>query len=276
MRRFAWTRLIIVMALAFPAGCAENSMVLKGQTTKLQEERLAMSQRYDDLQKRALSLDRDNQDLAMKLAQSGQRTKAMEEQVALLRDQLSSTNGQLARLDEEKRGTDQKVQAMNASMRRQGGITITPNNSLAQTLPAIDLPDVHVRRDGDLVRVELPSGRLFEPGNARLASGANQTIATAAAEVLRVYPNQLIGVEGHTDPDPIVNSQWRNHHQLSVGRAMAVYDVLVSQARVPAEQVFLVGYGATRPIFSNATASGKQRNNRIELVVYPETPESRQ
>jgi outer membrane protein OmpA-like peptidoglycan-associated protein len=31
-----------------------------------------------------------------------------------------------------------------------------------------------------------------------------------------------------------------------------------------------VGRGSMNPIMSNATAEGKQRNQRVELVIYPE------
>ena len=91
-----------------------------------------------------------------------------------------------------------------------------------------------------------------------------------AAELLATYPEQIIGVEGHTDSDPITGRQWRNNHQLSVARAMAVYDVLLGRSRLQAGQLFIVGHGANHPIASNATLEGKRRNRRVELVVYPE------
>jgi flagellar motor protein MotB len=189
----------------------------------------------------------------------------------LVRSQLSDTTTALARLREDKKAGDQRVQALTASLQRQGGSTITPNSSLLQAVPTINLPDVYTRRDGDVVRVELPSHRLFEPGSARLLSGASQMIAAAAAEILRAYPDQIIGVEGNTDSDPVRGATWRNQHHLSLGQALAVYDILINQSRIPPQQLFLAGHGANHPLYSNATAPGKQRNARVELVIYPET-----
>ena len=57
---------------------------------------------------------------------------------------------------------------------------------------------------------------------------------------------------------------------------MSVYQVLVSQGRLPGAQFVVVGHGATHPIFSNATAAGKRRNARVELVIYPETVQKKQ
>ncbi len=127
-----------------------------------------MSRQYSELQNRAIALDKDNQELGQLLAQSRQQSKVFEDQLAAMRDQMRGVTAQLAQTRSEKENTDKKVQAMTASMQRQGGVTITPNNSFLQTLPAINLPDVFVRRDGDVIRVELPDSRLFESGSARL------------------------------------------------------------------------------------------------------------
>jgi chemotaxis protein MotB len=155
-------------------------------------------------------------------------------------------------------------------MQRQGGVSITPNNSFLQTLPAINIAGVFVRRDGDVIRIELSGNALFESGSARLRPGAVNLIADVSTELVRTYPDQMIGVEGHTDADPVTGTQWHNNQELSIARAMSVYDVLVSRTRLQANQLFVVGHGANHPIVSNATVEGKQRNRRIELVVYPD------
>jgi chemotaxis protein MotB len=51
---------------------------------------------------------------------------------------------------------------------------------------------------------------------------------------------------------------------------MSVYDVLISRTRVPDDQLAVVGHGSNRPVMSNASPEGKQRNRRVELVVYPD------
>ena len=56
-----------------------------------------------------------------------------------------------------------------------------------------------VRRDGDVIRIELPGSRLFETGAARLRPGAANMVADVAGELRRNYPDQIIGIEGHTD-----------------------------------------------------------------------------
>jgi len=270
MPRFSGGTWLFGCLLVALAGCADNPMVLKGKVTQYEQQQQAMSRQYSELQNRAVALDKDNQELGQLLAQSRQQSKVFEDQLAAMRDQMRGVTAQLAQTRSEKENTDKKVQAMTASVQRQGGVTITPNNSFLQTLPAINQPDVFVRRDGDVIRVELPDSRLFESGSARLRSGGPELIVNAATELMRSYPDQLIGIEGHSDNDPVTGGQWRSNHELSIARAMAVYDVLTTRTRLQGDQLFVVGHGSNHPVVSNATAEGKQRNRRVELVVYPE------
>lgn len=121
------------------AGCADNPMVMKGRITQLEQQQAASSRQYQQLQDRAYALDRDNQEKDTLLAQARQQTKVSEDQLAALRDQLRSVTSQLAQTRAEKENIDKRVQVLNASMQRQGGVTIDPNSSLQQTLPAVNI-----------------------------------------------------------------------------------------------------------------------------------------
>jgi flagellar motor protein MotB len=270
MCRFCWTPLACLGMLSLAVGCAENSMVLKGKLGQAEQQQTAVARQYAQLQERAAALDRDNQEMSSLLAQAKQQVKVSEDQLAAMRDQLRSVTTQLAQARSEKESADKRVQAMNASMQRQGGVAIEANNSLLQTLPAANIPGVVVRRDGEVIRIELPGSTLFESASARLRPGAANLISDVAADIARVYPDQMIGIEGHTDNDPVMANQWRSNHDLSVSRAMTVYDVLVNRTRLQGNQLFVVGHGSNHPVVSNATPEGKQRNRRVELVIYPE------
>jgi len=272
MRWFACALRLLSFSLLLVAmvGCANNPMVVQGKLGKLQEQQAATLRQNTQLQGRLTALDKDHQETAALLAQERQRNGVLKDELTGVRELLRSANTKLANVQAEKENRDKQVQALTASLHRQGGVSITPNNSLLQKLPVINLPGGHVRRDGDVIRVALPEGQLFESGSSRLRSGAAATIATTAAELLAIYPDQIVGVEGHTDSDPVTSSQWRNNHELSVARAMAVYDVLVSRTRYQPNQLFLVGHGPNHPITSNGSLDGKRHNRRVELVIYPD------
>ena len=130
----------IAVLLLLLSGCADNSMVLKGKVGQYEQEKVALTRQNQELLARASKLDQDNQELGKTVAQWQQQSKVFEDQLAALRDQLRSVNTQLAQAKAEKETTEKKVQTLTASMQRQGGVSITPNNSFLQTLPVINLP----------------------------------------------------------------------------------------------------------------------------------------
>jgi outer membrane protein OmpA-like peptidoglycan-associated protein len=102
---------------------------------------------------------------------------------------------------------------------------------------------------------------LFDTARFSLKPGAREKLAKVSGIILG-HPGLKIAVEGHTDS---VGGDDYNM-KLSVNRAGAVRDFLVAQG-VPAASVTSQGFGKTLPVADNATASGRQQNRRVELVV---------
>jgi len=84
-------------------------------------------------------------------------------------------------------------------------------------------------------------------------------------EILRLAPNSMIQLEGHTDA---IGSEAYNIG-LSYRRATSVMDWLIKHEQI-AKKNFLkpVGYGETRPIAPNSTAEGRWMNRRVVVIVY--------
>lgn len=270
MPRLTWAAGATALGLIALAGCADNPMVLQGRVAQYQQQQSALQKQNELYQSRIDTLDKDNQHKEALLAQQQQQTDLLEKRLNAVTEQLRSTTAQLVQIQGEKQDVDTRSRALTASLRRQAGVSITPNNSFLQTLPVIRYPEVHVRRDGDVIRVELPGNQLFDPGSARLRPVASNMIADVAIEIRRTYPDQILGIEGYTDSDPVSGGQYRTNHELSAARALAVYDVLVSSQRYRPEQLTVVGHGGNHPVVSNGTLEGKQRNRRVELVIYPD------
>jgi flagellar motor protein MotB len=272
MRRVRSTRhnllLPILVFALFATGCAKSSSVLQGNVEQLQQEQLAMQRQNQLLQTNAASLDRQHQEMTAVVAQLRQQIKVEQDRSRLLQTQLASTTDQLAKLKKEKDTVAQQAETLTASLQRQRGVVIKPNNSLLTTLPKIDIQGVQVRHDGDVIRIELPSDQLFQYGTTQFHPDAGRILTAAATEILRTYPNQKIAVEGHTDSDPVRSYQYSSNTQLSIAQASAVYSLLTAQTRLQPNQLFVVGHGGSNPVYSNATPAGKQGNRRIELVIY--------
>ena len=81
-------------------------------------------------------------------------------------------------------------------------------------------------------------------------------------ETLRRNPNIVVAVEGHTDSD----GDARYNESLSQRRAETVRDYLIARG-VEADRLTALGYGESRPIADNSTATGKAQNRRVVLRV---------
>ena len=111
---------------------------------------------------------------------------------------------------------------------------------------------------------------LFDSGKAILRRSA-YPVLDKVAKVLQEIPDQPVGVEGHTDNQPIKYSKWTNNKALSVARANAVVDYLTQYGGVDSGRVTAIGYGDEKPITSNETTAGRAQNRRVELVILPQS-----
>lgn len=127
--------------------------------------------------------------------------------------------------------------------------------------------DVAFDASAGTITVTLPNAILFDSGKATLKKATSTELDHIRSVLRDRYAGKMIDVVGHTDTDPIKKSPWKDNLELSAQRSLSVVRYLKSRG-VPAERVRAVGRGESKPIASNATASGKSRNRRVEIVVY--------
>ena len=73
-------------------------------------------------------------------------------------------------------------------------------------------------------------------------------------------------VEGHTDNIPIETSQFPSNWELGAARASSVVKFLVSQG-MDQQRLRAISYADTQPRASNDTASGRQQNRRVAMLL---------
>lgn len=102
---------------------------------------------------------------------------------------------------------------------------------------------------------------LFDTGKYTLRPSAREKLAKVAG-IVSGHPGLKLDVEGHTDS---VGSDDYNQ-RLSEQRGAAVRDYLTQQG-MSSGSVTSKGLGETQPVASNDSASGRQQNRRVELVI---------
>ncbi|WP_372766292.1 OmpA family protein [Pseudoalteromonas sp.] len=122
---------------------------------------------------------------------------------------------------------------------------------------------VEVVREGDNLRLVMPSNITFATNQATITPQFHDTLNTIA-NVLNHYDKTYLSIEGHTD-----SSGSESYNQtLSERRARSVQQYLVNQS-IMSDRLSVTGYGEMRPVASNETAAGKAKNRRVEVQIVP-------
>jgi flagellar motor protein MotB len=207
-----------------------------------------------------------NAQLEAALTRSQTENQIMQEELSAIREQLASTTTQLAASRVVGRpGASGDIISPMVSPAAAGAAA-----AMQSAMGQLSLDNLQVRLDGGVVRVEVPSERLFESGTPNLLPAGASLLTQLATELETVFPRHYLGIEGHLDTDPLTGSSWQSAHQLTTAQASTVFDFLTTRTPLSDRQMFLVAHGSNHPVVSNATTAGRQRNCRIECVIYPE------
>jgi len=127
---------------------------------------------------------------------------------------------------------------------------------------AAALPGISVRleRQGNATRLVLPLHDLFKRRKTTITSG-NEGKLNDVAGLLQKYPDHPVQIVGHTDS----RGKSSANLTLSEARAQAVFDALVSRGASPS-RFTVTGRGEDQPIADHRSRSGRQQNNRVEVI----------
>lgn len=125
-----------------------------------------------------------------------------------------------------------------------------------------NIPGATVERVGEGIQVTFASGLLFDFDSDVIKPTAAQNLRNLAAS-LDKYPNTDLLIVGHTDS---VGTESYNQ-RLSEQRAQSTASYLAGQG-VAQVRLRTSGRGELEPVASNTTASGREKNRRVEVAIY--------
>lgn len=158
-------------------------------------------------------------------------------------------------------------------------VSATPYNELVPKTPTYQKLDAQLKAEvaadqvqieqlQNLVRLTLANGMLFPEGGREL-NEPGKAMLTKLAPGLKDLSGQRIVVISFTDGVPIgdgLHQRLAGNVELSKARADAVAGFLTAQG-VPAALIATVGLGEAHPLASNTTASGREKNRRVEIDI---------
>ncbi len=126
--------------------------------------------------------------------------------------------------------------------------------------------------EGFLIR--LPAHQLFKDGSATIEDEYGLLFIKRMATIIDTLPKNLkISVRGHTDNMPLSrDSIYRDNWELSAFRALSVARVLI-QNGIDKKRLEASGFSEFRPINTNSTPKGREKNRRVDIHFYSEESE---
>ena len=126
----------------------------------------------------------------------------------------------------------------------------------------------------DKIEVELENGQLvirlmgettFNSGKTRIKSQMIPLLKKMGS-TLKKMKDDII-VSGHTDNMPIRGGLYENNLELSIARAYSVARFFIDETNINPQRIATMGFGEYRPIQSNDSASGREKNRRVEIIL---------
>jgi len=260
----------LIVFVGLTSGC--TSLTGKRAMTPAEARERELLAQIQEITVKAESFDKLNEKFQKDLGQASTILEKSEQELTASRQQIADLSGKVASLEAELSQSRQSVQTWQASLHRQSTVTFTPNNSLLNQQLAISSPGVTAMPDGDYIRVRIPDTYLFQSGSTWELSMEGRRTLTEVGNQLRLnFPNQEIGVEGHTNQLAINSQRKLNAHEVSTKKAFSVAYFLSSENILEEDRLRVGGAGANRPMDDSGTTEAEMKNSRIELVVYPTT-----
>lgn len=127
---------------------------------------------------------------------------------------------------------------------------------------------IHVGLSREGIVVTLSGNLWFYPGDTALRP-ESYALMQQICTLVRGLPNQ-IRVEGNTDNQPSSNTVYSSNWVLSALRAVSIVQYMSGPGGVKPGRLSAEGRGQFHPAASNATAEGRAKNRRADIVIlYP-------
>ena len=140
-------------------------------------------------------------------------------------------------------------------------------NSPKTADPDVTDKDIAVSGNDKYTIYTLGENILFATDQNSLQGSADAKLKQITASLGKRFKGASIGVYGNTDSTGSAG----HNKQLGADRASAVKAWLIKNGGIDSSMVSVHSFGASKPVASNATASGRQQNRNVEIVAFPDS-----
>ena len=263
-----------VAALLLLTSCVTKKQYAEVQSNyeKLKTEHTALQNDYNEAKVRIAEYTSDSKSLVARLKEEQNRNKEMKAAYAQLQTSYQSNvqqgNVNISKLVDEINASNKFIKQLVDAKSKSDSLNQALTNKLTRSLSKQEMNDVDVQVLKGVVYISLADNMLYKSGSYEIGDRAGETLSKIA-KIITDYKDYDVLIEGNTDNVPISQKNIRNNWDLSALRASSVVQALQNQYGVDPKRLSAAGRGEYNPIASNATAVGKQRNRRTQIIITP-------
>ncbi len=127
--------------------------------------------------------------------------------------------------------------------------------------------EVDMNFTSQYVQLTLKGSLLFDSGSVELKE-ACYPVLNQVCTILQKYAGNTVQIEGHTDNVPMSGSKYANNDELSDGRALSVFNYIITHTTLDPADISHSGRGEYVPIADNSTPEGRAKNRRVVIKIY--------
>ncbi len=182
-------------------------------------------------------------------------------------DTVNNMEATLARVEQENSDVQKMIEGYKTDI-QSSKETISSLESDINAIDAFINPETVFDKDGVIIKQErdsltliMPTDVVFDFNKASIKKEFKPMLDTVA-EALNIYTSLEVKIDGHTDNV----GEYNYNMSLSKKRAESAKKYLVSKG-VDNSRVATEGFSFSKPVASNATQEGRDKNRRIEVIL---------
>ncbi len=182
-------------------------------------------------------------------------------------DTLNNMETSLARVEQENADVQEMIEGYKSDI-QSAKATISSLESDINAIDAFVNPETVFDKDGVIIKQErdtltliMPTDVVFDFNKATIKNEFKPMLDTVA-EALNIYTALKVKIDGHTDNV----GEYNYNMNLSKKRAESAKNYLVSKG-VDTKRIETEGFSFSKPVASNATQEGRDKNRRIEVIL---------
>ena len=246
---------------------------LKAQRDQLQLELKNTEAKYESLKNSYDALEANS---STEIAENSKRNRELLAQLEEKENKLRLEQARLEKLQKDLASRSKRIDELEGLIAAKDAKMNALKTAVSNALTNFEGKGLTVEQRNGKVYVSMENKLLFSSGSWAVNAEGKKAVQQLGA-VLALNPDIAVLIEGHTDNVPYGGTgQLTDNWDLSTKRATSIVQILRENSGIDPFNLTAAGRGEYAPVTTNATADGKAKNRRIEVILTPKLDEINQ